>query len=275
MARINGFAPSVVVALVALSLLVTAQPLAAEPAQLDGPEEVDRTDPVEFTLTIDDGGGESVESYAFVLAPGDGESDERVEVTFAPDGRILETTPNRGVVGEGEIKVALLKRTLRIERLESDTGYGYGYGYGYGDGGSAAFAIELGSEALKHGEYTARVSANAGSETDAFTSSAATFTVTRPARDDSEAKRGKAKRGEAPEASGEPEGPEEPADERRHPLERKSVYGDASDSEGERNDNSGSPSELDSGEDHADGGVVEFLRKHILLRSPASSFDWK
>ena len=190
-----------ITALVVASLLAAAQPASAVAVSVDGPDEVRQTEEFTFTSTVEIRDGEQVpiESYTLHLTPEDG-SGEAATVTFAPNGTVLGTTPAEGVVGDGRIRMDLLRETIAVtpvtqdaeygygygyavdERTGEEVEFGYGYGYGYGgDGGTFAFDIALDAQALKHGDYTARLSVNTAKGDDTFASNEQAFSVVVPA----------------------------------------------------------------------------------------------
>lgn len=166
-------------AAILVSLFALSQPSSAVLTAVSGPEEVNRPDEVTLRSTVEIRDDERipVESFVLTIETDDGES---VAVTFAPDGTVETVTPAGGVVGEGEIRVDLLRRTLDITPVEQNAEFGYGFrsgtdertgetrefGYGYGftgDGGPGfAFDVSMDSKALKQGDYTVSLAVNTG-----------------------------------------------------------------------------------------------------------------
>jgi hypothetical protein len=183
------------------SLVVFAGSTAAVETAITGDNSVEKKGTLEFqsTLTIRDGERVPVDNFTLTIHPAD-EPDEAVEVTFAPDGTILEISPEDGVVGEGEIRVDKLRKALDITLVESDAEYGYGYGYGYderrgdervdfgygygfedGDGDATfTYDIELDAKPFKHGDYELFVSVNSATEEGLFESNHKSFEVLNP-----------------------------------------------------------------------------------------------
>lgn len=164
-----------ITALIVTSLLAAAQPASAVQVAVDGPDEVQQTETVTFRSSVDmrDGENVSVESFTLTIQP-EGEDTSAAEVTFAPDGTVLETAPETGVVGNGQIRMDLLRRTIDIEPVNRSGGYGYA------DEGSYAFDIEIDAKALKHGDYTLQMGVNTAEGDNTFVSNTDEFSVVRP-----------------------------------------------------------------------------------------------
>jgi hypothetical protein len=191
---------SLAVTLVLLgSLVAVATPSAAVETTLTGPEEVDRNDRVTATATVDVVDGERIPIDAFELTLSPRGSDDELTVTFAPNGTVLDVTPERGTVARGDIRVRQFVWSLTItptarsapygygprtgydeERGEPrNFGYGYGYGYGYGDTPEFEYTIAFDATALDRGSFVGRLGVDTGDGT-AFRSDAFGFEVTRP-----------------------------------------------------------------------------------------------
>lgn len=191
---------SLAVTLVLLgSLVAVATPSAAVETTLTGPEEVDRNDRVTTTATVDVVDGERIPIDAFELTLGPRGSDDELTVTFAPNGTVLDVTPERGTVARGDIRVRQFVQSLTItptarsapygygprtgydeERGQPrNFGYGYGYGYGYGDTPEFEYTIAFDATALDRGSFVGRLGVDTGDGT-AFRSDAFGFEVTRP-----------------------------------------------------------------------------------------------
>lgn len=141
--------------LILVGLLVSAQPTAAVLTSVSGPDEVTNTESfaVEATVEVARPDQTDVEHFTLVLQTRAGES---VTVRFDADGTVLDVDPPRGVVGTGEIRVNLLRRTLDIVPLGRDRD---DRGFGYGDGERFAFRIHLDAKAFKPGQYSLEVAA--------------------------------------------------------------------------------------------------------------------
>ena len=164
-----------IVSTLLVSLAAFAGASAATETTITGPDSVDRPDTVALESTVDvgDDGNTTTESFTLTLHPADS-PDESVEVTFAPDGTILGITPERGAVGQGEIRIELLRESLDVT-LDERTG-----GYGYDSGETVTYDISFSSKALKHGEYEAFLSVNTDEERGLYPSNVASFEVNTP-----------------------------------------------------------------------------------------------
>ena len=202
---LRGRRKSVVSVLVTLSLLASlvafATPTAAVSTTLLGPNEVEATDTVTLTATVDIESSERIPIEAFVLEfqPTEGASDSSVAVTFLANGTIVDVDPAEGVIGNGQIRIQTLRKTLAIspvardatfargERVADDPNTGeefdFGYGYGFADGSATDFQYEVmvDTHAFKQGGYTADLSVDTGTER-AFASESLSFEVTAPSR---------------------------------------------------------------------------------------------
>lgn len=180
------------------SLVAVATPSAAVETTLTGPDEVERTDRVTTTATVDVVDGERIPIAGFVLTlrPHDG---DELTVTFAPNGTVLDVTPERGTIDGGDVRIRQFVQSLTItptaqrapygygprtgfdERRDESRnfGYGYGYGYGYGDVPEFEYRISFDATALDRGSFVGRLAVDTGDET-AFRSDAFGFEVTRP-----------------------------------------------------------------------------------------------
>ena len=179
---------------IVLSVVAFAGPAAAVTTSVTGADEVTKPDQFTITSTVEFHGGEEVpiENYTLTLRP-EGEAEESVNVTFAPDGTVVDVDPARGVVGEGEIRVTQLRNSLTITPFGTNgsDGYGYGYGYGYGNdsgygygvAGSTTFEVGLDSKAFRAGEYATFLTVNTANETGLYRSNVETFTVELPSQD--------------------------------------------------------------------------------------------
>lgn len=182
-----------------LGLLLTAQPTSGVLSTVSGPDEVSTTERFTYVTTVDVRQDERIPVRHFALVV-ETEGGDSVTVTFDQNGTVLDVEPERGVLGEGEIRITLLTRTLEIVPVERnvdfgpgslfgvdertgighDFGYGYGYGYGYGDSDpSFVFLIGLDARAFERGRYSLHV----GVVTDGgrqFASNAGEFEVVVP-----------------------------------------------------------------------------------------------
>lgn len=193
---------SLVVTVVLLSSLVAlATPSGAVETTLTGPDEVDRDERVTTTATVDvvDGERIPIDGFVLTLSPRDDGGDDALTVTFAPNGSVVDVTPERGTVNRGDIRVEQFVQSLTItptrqaapygygartgydeERGDPrNFGYGYGYGYGYGDVPEFEYTISFDATAFDRGSYVGRLGVDTGNET-AFESSPFRFEVTRP-----------------------------------------------------------------------------------------------
>lgn len=184
------------VAGIVVSVAAFAGSAAGVETAVEGPDEV--TKPDDFTLTssidIRDGERVPVENYTLTVRPAGAE--EGLRITFAPNGTIVGTDPEGGVVGEGQIKVEQLRKKAGITPVDRNGSYGYGYGYGYdertgdttefgygygyaGDGVQPTFTydVELPSTAFKKGEYETFLTVNTGDETGLYQSNVQSFSV--------------------------------------------------------------------------------------------------
>jgi len=186
-----------IVTTLVVSLVAFTGTSAAVHTTVTGPSEVERPETVELhsTLTIDDGERVPVENFTLTVHPA-GSPDESVRVTFAPDGTIQRVTPEGGVAGQGEIRIAQLRDSLSITLAERTAGVGYGYGYGYderhgdepvslgygygSEAGDFTYDVSFDSKALKHGSYEVSLAVNTPSKTGLFRSNVASFDVTVP-----------------------------------------------------------------------------------------------
>lgn len=188
---------------IVLSLIAFSGPVGAVRTTVDGPDEV--TKPDRFTITssveIREDERVNVQNYTLTIRP-EGAEDEEVEITFAPNGTVVDVDPERGVVGEGEIRVTILRKTTTVEPVVDNGTYGYGdrygyderrgdervdLGYGYGYSGNESqptyvFEIELDSKAFKHGDYEVFLTVNTPSESGLFQSNVQSFTVETPGK---------------------------------------------------------------------------------------------
>ncbi|MFC7097680.1 hypothetical protein [Halobaculum marinum] len=189
------------VSILITSVVAFAGTSAAVRTTVDGPDQVTKGDRVEFTSTADvrDDERVPVESLTLTIRPEDS-PDEEVRVTVAPNGTVLSISPSTGVVGQGEIRIEQLRRSLDVAVSGTDGAYGYGYGYqggideragengsdatvGYGYGyGDTSITVEaaFSSKALKHGNYEAFLTVNTGDERDQFRSNVESFEVLVP-----------------------------------------------------------------------------------------------
>lgn len=188
-----------IVSTLIVSLGAFAGTSAAVETTVDGPDTVERPGTATFdsSVTIRDGERVPVENLTLTLRTAD-DADERVTVTFTPNGTVESITPDEGVVGEGEIRVDQLRRSLEITPAQQNVGYGYGYGYGYDErtndsrvdfgygygfaangSGDATLTYEISfdSTALKHGDYELFLSVNTEEERGLFQSNVGAFTV--------------------------------------------------------------------------------------------------
>lgn len=186
------------------SLVAVATPSGAVETTLTGPEEVDRNERITTTATVDLKDGERIPIDAFVLTirPAGADEGESLAVTFAPNGTVLDVTPERGTINDGDIRIQqfVQKLTITPNSLDAPYGYGYrtgyderdgdsrefgyGYGYGYGDGELAEFeyTISFPATAFDRGSYVGQLSVDTGDEI-AFSSDEFQFEVTRPNAD--------------------------------------------------------------------------------------------
>lgn len=161
------------------SLIVLAGPTAAIEATATGPDEV--TKPNSFTIgtSLDVPAGETVDVTGITVSiRPDGGTEETLELTFAPDGTIRSTTPERGVVGEGLLRVEQLRRTTTMAPVSDETGYGYGYGEPGGT--SLGYEVTLNSTAFKHGSYDLWLTIHTEDTADAFRSNTISVDVLLP-----------------------------------------------------------------------------------------------
>ncbi|EJN58093.1 hypothetical protein [Halogranum rubrum] len=182
------------------SLVALATPSAAVETTLTGPNEVDRDDRVTTTATVDVVDGERIPIDGFVLTlQPSGDDEDALTVTFAPNGTVVDVTPEDGTINRGDIRIQQFVQSLTItptgqgapygygartgydeERGEPrNFGYGYGYGYGYGDAPEFEYTISFDATAFDHGSFVGRLGVDTGNET-AFRSSPFRFEVTRP-----------------------------------------------------------------------------------------------
>jgi len=172
------FVAAALVAAIALSVVAFAGAAAGVETTVEGPDEV--TKPDDFTLTssvsIESDEVVTIETYTLTLRPADG--DESLEVTFAPNGTIVDTDPAEGVVGTGDIKVDQLREKADVEAVDRNGSSGYGYDYGgYGAEPTFTYDVELPSTAFDRGEFEAFLTVNTENETGAHQSNVQTFTV--------------------------------------------------------------------------------------------------
>ena len=163
-------------ALLLVLSLGAVQPTSAVEASLDGPGEVSQTNTARFTANVGvSSPGARIDSLTLTFRPVGGE--ESVTVTLAPDGTVRQVDPADGTVGQGEIRVALLRRTLDVDVVDDPGGYGYGYG-----AGNATYDVRVDTRAFKQGAYdvTLTVECDGG----ASSSDATRFEVTLPSADD-------------------------------------------------------------------------------------------
>ena len=167
-----------VVSILTISLVAFAGTSAAVDASVTGPGEVTSPGTVDVQSVVDVRGSEDVriESFTLTVRPA-GSPGEEVAVTVGPNGTVRSVAPERGVAGEGEIRIAQLRRSLNV--TVSGATPGYGYGYGYGDV-SITVDASFSSTALKHGEYELFLSVNTPSAEGQYRSSAETFEVLVP-----------------------------------------------------------------------------------------------
>ena len=194
----RGLLSLVLTASIILSLLVVAQPTGAVLTTVSGPQTVDKPGTIEVRTAVEIREDERIPIDGLVLeiATEDGDA---VRVTFAPNGTVLAVDPPRGVVGEGEIRVNRLRKTLTVtplgsaadygygdrsgtdERTDESRAFGYGYGYGYaGDESGLAYEIEMDSRAFKQGEYAVRLLVDTGDGEPAFASNEESIEVRLP-----------------------------------------------------------------------------------------------
>ncbi|MFC7202998.1 hypothetical protein ACFQJC_05700 [Haloferax namakaokahaiae] len=186
------------------SLAAAAMPSSAVETTVTGPDEVDRNDRMTVTATIDlqDGERVPVEAFQFTLSPSDTDGDEPLTVTFAPNGTVLDVTPERGTINRGDIRIRQFTKSLEItpvsnsasygygyrsgydERAGLTREYGYGYGFGYGTGDATEFEYEIAFDAtaLDRETFSGRVGVDTGDET-SFVSDEFQFEVVRPSHD--------------------------------------------------------------------------------------------
>lgn len=183
------------------SLVAAAVPSSAVETTLTGPDEVDRNDRMTVTATVnlEDGERVPVEAFKFTLSPSDAPTDEALTVTFAPDGTVLEVTPERGTINNGDIRIQQFVQSLTITPVENSASYGYGYragydeqagvtrdygygyGFGYGSGEQSEFEYEISfaATALDRETFSGQLAVDTGDET-SFASDEFQFEVTRP-----------------------------------------------------------------------------------------------
>lgn len=180
------------------SLVAVATPSAAVETTLTGPDEVDRNDRITTTATVDLTDDERIPLDAFVLTlRPDGVDDEALTVTFAPNGTVLDVSPEDGTVNNGDIRVEQFVESLTITPTDRDARYGYGYrtgvdgdetrefgyGYGYGyadtDTPEFGYTISFDATALDRTSFVGQLSVDTGEET-AFASEEFEFEVTHP-----------------------------------------------------------------------------------------------
>ncbi|WP_390211298.1 hypothetical protein, partial [Halobaculum lipolyticum] len=168
---------------------------------VEGPDEVTKGETVALTSTVDVRDDERVRIDAFTLTLRTAESpDEAVRVTVATNGTVLSITPSSGVVGQGEIRIAQLRRSLEVSVSGTDGAYGYGYGYrggideragqsaaevgyGYGYGyADTAIVVEASfdSKSLKHGNYETFLAVDTAEADGRFRSNVRAFEVLVP-----------------------------------------------------------------------------------------------
>ncbi|WP_284012389.1 hypothetical protein [Halobaculum litoreum] len=183
------------------SLVAFAGTSGAVTTTVSGPDEVTRGDAATFTSTVDVRDDERVDVRRLTLTIRTTDSpDEAVRVTVAPNGTVLSVTPSSGVVGQGEIRIAQLRRSLEVDVAGTDGTYGYGYGYvggvderagengsdadvGYGYGyADTAITVtaSFDSQALKHGDYEVFLTIDTPEGDDRFRSNVQAFTVDVP-----------------------------------------------------------------------------------------------
>ncbi|KAB1185425.1 MULTISPECIES: hypothetical protein [Haloferax] len=182
------------------SLAAAAMPSSALETGLTGPDEVDRNDRITVTATVDIKDGERVpiETYVFTISPED--ADGELSVTFAPNGTVLEVTPERGTINRGDIRINQFVKTLTITPVGSSASYdygsrtafdenagvtrdyGYGYGYGYGEQPEFEYEISFRATALDRGTFVGQLGIGTSDET-SFESDEFQFDVTRPTKD--------------------------------------------------------------------------------------------
>ena len=171
--NVTSWKKSVGVAAILLLVLVGVQPTSAVAATIDGPNEVSKTDMVRFAASVDVKTADArLDSLTLTFHPMGGE--DSVTVTLAPDGTVRRIDPPQGTVGRGEIRVGLLRRTLRVVPVDDpDSGYGYGYGTG-----NATYDVRVDARAFKQGVY--EVTLTAVCEGGASASDTTQFEVTLP-----------------------------------------------------------------------------------------------
>ncbi|WP_410766307.1 hypothetical protein [Haloferax sp. DFSO60] len=189
------------------SLAAAAVPSSAVETTLSGPDEVDRNDRMTVTATIDleDGERVPIEAFQFTLSPTDADIDEPLTVTFAPNGTVLEVTPERGTINRGDIRIEQFTQSLTITPVENSAsygygyragydeqagvtrqygyGYGYGFGYGYGEQSELKYEISFDATSLDRESFNGQLSIDTGEET-SFSSEVFQFEVVRPSNDD-------------------------------------------------------------------------------------------
>lgn len=161
-------------ALLLVLSLGAVQPTSAVEARLNGPADVSKTNTARFTAAVGvDSPDASLESLTLTFRPVDGEGS--VSVTLGPDGTVRRVDPPTGVVGSGEIRVGLLRRTLVVDAAGDASGYGYG-------SEDATYDVRVDARALKQGAY--EVTLTAACDGGATSSDTTRFAVTLPSADE-------------------------------------------------------------------------------------------
>lgn len=175
-----------IVSIITLSVAVFAGSAAAVGTTVEGPDEV--TNPDRFTITstadFEDGEQVAVESYTLTLRPA-GADEETANLTFAPDGEVLGTDPERDAVGQGEIRVTKLRKSTEVTPVDGNGSYGYASGYGDNQA-TVTYDVELDSTAFKQGDYEVFLTVNTENETGLYRSNVKSFTVQSPDEDGAE-----------------------------------------------------------------------------------------
>lgn len=198
-----------IVSSIILSVAAFAGSAAAVGTTVKGPDEVTNPDRFTITSTVDfeDGEQVAVENYTLTLRPA-GADEETANLTFAPDGEVLGTDPERGVVGQGEIRVTKLRKSTEVTPVDGNGSYGYTAGYGDNQT-TVTYDVELDSTAFKNGDYEVFLTVNTENETGLYPSNVESLSVQSPG----DGERGQSERGDGDRGDGESEEDESDEDE--------------------------------------------------------------